>query len=149
MPILKRASLLQRLYYYVRLLATLALGSSNSDQLLSKVATLAPKLAKPLGMAPPPLFLDLVSPIQIDHHFVLFILVFCVNKVTQKLDFDVSTSLSSYHLQPKKFYNVGCRRQSGWSRVLGCHNMNKHFVNIRWQSYKTFWVGNLQIFVLN
>jgi hypothetical protein len=31
----------------------LALGSSNSDQPLSKVATLAPKLAKPLGMAPP------------------------------------------------------------------------------------------------
>jgi hypothetical protein len=49
------------------------------------------------------LFLDLVSPIRIDHHFVLFILVFCVNKVTQKLDFGVSTSLSSYYLQPKKF----------------------------------------------
>ncbi len=46
------------------------------------------------GMAPPPLFLDPVSPIRIDHHFVLFILVFCVNKVPQKLDFGMSTSLS-------------------------------------------------------
>jgi hypothetical protein len=78
------------------ILATLALGSSNSDQPLSNVATLVPKLAKPLGMAPPPLFLDPVSSIWIDYHFVLFILVFCVNKVTQKLDFGVSTSLSSY-----------------------------------------------------
>ncbi len=45
-----------------------------------------------------PLYLDPVSPIRIDHHFVLFILVFCVNKVTQKLDFCVSTSLSSYRV---------------------------------------------------
>jgi hypothetical protein len=45
-----------------------------------------------------PFFLDPVSPIRIDHHFVLFILVFCVNKVTQKLDFSVSTSLSSYRV---------------------------------------------------
>jgi hypothetical protein len=74
----------------------LALGSSNSYQPLSKVTTLAPKLAKPLGMALPPSFLDPVSPIRINHHFVLFIIVFCVNKVTQKLDFGVSTSLSSY-----------------------------------------------------
>ncbi len=62
---------------------------------LSKVATLAPKLAKPLGLAPPPLFLHPVSLIRIEHHFVLFILMFCVNKVTQKLDYGVSTSLSS------------------------------------------------------
>ncbi len=80
------------------ILATLALGSSNSDQPLSKVATLAPKLAKPLGMAPPPLFLDPVSPIGINYHFVLFILGFYVNKVTQKLDFGVLTSLSSYNI---------------------------------------------------
>jgi len=59
--------------------ATLALGSSNSDQPLSKVTTLATKLAKPLGMAPPSLFLDPVSPIRINPHFVLCILVFCVN----------------------------------------------------------------------
>jgi hypothetical protein len=72
----------------------LASGSSNSDQPLSTAATLAPKLAKPLGMAPPPLFLDLVTLIRIDHHFVLF--MFCVNKVIQKLGFCVSTSLSSY-----------------------------------------------------
>ncbi len=79
------------------ILATLALGSSNSDQPLSKVATLAPKLAKQLGMAPPPLLLDPVSLIWIDYHFVIFILVFCVNKVTQKLDFSVLTSFSSYY----------------------------------------------------
>jgi hypothetical protein len=59
------------------ILATLALGSSNYDQPFSEAATSAPKLAKPLAMAPLPLFLYPVSLIRIDHHFVLFILVFC------------------------------------------------------------------------
>ncbi len=96
------------------IIATLALGSSNSDQPLSKVATLAPKLAKPLGMAPPPLFLDPVSPIRINHDFVLFILVFCVNKVTQKLDFGMPTSLSPYICTCKRLSEYP--RRGSWVR---------------------------------
>ncbi len=52
----------------------LALGSSNKDPPHFKVATLAPKLFNPLWMAPPLLFLDPVFSIQIDYHFVLYIL---------------------------------------------------------------------------
>ncbi len=66
-------------------------GSSNLDQPF-QVATLAPKLTKPFGMAPPTLILDLVFLIWINSHVVLFIDVYllkysysetslrCVNK---------------------------------------------------------------------
>ncbi len=64
-----------QLIYHVRYLSHLALGSSNQDPLYLKVATLAPKLADPLWTAPPLLFLDLGFLIQIDYHFVLYILV--------------------------------------------------------------------------
>ncbi len=73
-------------WYHVKYLATLALGSSNSDQSFSKsiqnldqpfqVATLAPKWAKPFGAAPPTLILDPVFLIRIDSHVVLFIDVY-------------------------------------------------------------------------
>ncbi len=62
-------------YYHVRYLATLALGSSNSDQPF-QVTTLVPKLAEPFGTAQPTLILDLVFLIQIDSHVGLFIDVY-------------------------------------------------------------------------
>ncbi len=62
-------------YYHGRYLATLALGSSNSDQPF-QVATLVPKQAKPFGTAPPTLILDSVFLIRIDSHVVLFIDVY-------------------------------------------------------------------------
>jgi len=52
---------------------------------------------------------------RIDHHFVLFILVFCVNKVTQKLDFGMSTSLIIHAHQHKK-----CTKFVYTSPVLWC-----------------------------
>ncbi len=58
-----------------------------------QIATLAPKLAKPFGTAPPTLILDLVFQIRIDSHVVLFIDVYLLKYSY----FGVSTSLSSYH----------------------------------------------------
>ena len=68
------------------------LGSTS----LTKAATLVPKLAKPLGTAPPPLILDPAYLIRVGSQVVLFKDVYLLKYITQKLDFGVSTRPSSY-----------------------------------------------------